>query len=173
MMMPLPGHDSMTATLSEQPVSFLSPATDDGATSPNPCPPGEGHPTSEWARFYVEKLGFKVVLLKPGTKEPFTRGWNKAGGWFDDPALAESQCRAMPDCGLGMVLKPSGIVVLDVDMPDWASLALKAVGLDLTALLGTGIAILGNPHHEKRIFRAPAVELSLVSGAKPGSLCCG
>lgn len=80
----------------------------------------------EYAEHYA-RLGFALAPIEPGSKGPRGWGWQKRGA----PAVV---WRARPEMGMGLIHGLSGTAALDVDHPEWAALALAAVGIDLGAL---------------------------------------
>lgn len=80
----------------------------------------------EYAEHYA-RLGFALVPIEPGSKGPRGWGWQKRG-------VAAHYWQVRPEMGMGLIHGLSGTVALDVDHPEWAALALAAVGIDLEAL---------------------------------------
>jgi putative DNA primase/helicase len=83
----------------------------------------------EYATHYT-RLGFALVPIEPGSKGPRGWGWQKRG-------VAAHYWQVRPEMGMGLIHGLSGTVALDVDHPEWAALALAAVGIDLEALEAT------------------------------------
>lgn len=80
----------------------------------------------EYAEHYT-RLGFALVPIEPGSKGPRGWGWQKRG-------VPAAFWRVRPEMGMGLIHGLSGTAALDVDHPEWAALALAAVGIDLEAL---------------------------------------
>lgn len=80
----------------------------------------------EHATHYT-RLGFALVPIEPGSKGPRGSGWQKRG-------VGAEYWRLHPEMGMGLIHGLSGTATLDVDHPEWATLALEAVGIDLGAL---------------------------------------
>lgn len=81
----------------------------------------------EYAAHYTERLGFALVAIEPGSKGPRGWGWQKRG-------VPAAYWRVRPEMGMGLIHALSGTATLDVDHPEWAALALRAVGVDLETL---------------------------------------
>ena len=117
-------------------------------------PPNEQN-AAAWAAYYVKELGFALVEIPPGTKGPRTPGWNKPGNYIDDPTQARQIWASRPGNGMGAVLGPSGLAVLDIDDVAATRLVFEALGLSYDDLLRGAPRIEGRPGRDKALFRAP------------------
>lgn len=88
---------------------------------------------TDWAAEYIEH-GWRLAALRPGQKGPYQHGWQHleldAGHW-----------RSCPSDGMGVILGPSGVASIDVDEMSSAKTALRALGIDLAALLEADDAV--------------------------------
>lgn len=88
---------------------------------------------ADWAAEYIAH-GWRLAALRPGQKGPYQHGWQHleldAGHW-----------RSCPSDGMGVILGPSGVASIDVDEMSSAKTALRALGIDLTALLEADDAV--------------------------------
>jgi putative DNA primase/helicase len=113
------------------------------------------------ARHYIERLGWSLVSIEPGSKGPRTPGWQRSG--IRDLEAARLHWEAHPDHGLGLLHAESGTAALDADADgDTVALALAAVGIDYVRLLERpGPALVGNPAKPaKLLYRLlPGLEL--------------
>lgn len=94
--------------------------------------------------------GFKLCKVAPNSKSPTGTGWNHHA-LPPDAVLAEGE-------GLGVLLAFSGLMSLDIDDLPRATEMLKAVGIDLQALLSdpASVHILsGKTGRDKLLFRLP------------------
>lgn len=69
----------------------------------------------QWALGYIH-IGWHVVPLKPGTKQPAS--WlvpNGVHGATCEPEKARAWWTAHPDCGIGIAVLPSKLVCVDID----------------------------------------------------------
>ena len=82
----------------------------------NVLPINEPRSALAYARRYIG-LGWWVLPLLPGTKRPFSRLVpNGFHGATNDIAVATRWWTAEPTAGIGIALKPSGLVAVDVDL---------------------------------------------------------
>lgn len=58
------------------------------------------------------QLGYRLIPLKPNSKEPLIKGWPEKAS--SDPKQIEAWARAYPGCGWGLVLDERTLA-LDVD----------------------------------------------------------
>jgi putative DNA primase/helicase len=101
----------------------------------------------DYAHHYAS-LGFALVPLEPGSKSPRGQGWQRAG-------VDASYWRTRPEMGMGLIHGLSGTAALDVDMPEWAAMALGAVGIDLAALESAAAFRLRGKKGEKPVYTLP------------------
>ncbi|MDD2098912.1 bifunctional DNA primase/polymerase [Pseudomonas putida] len=130
---------------------------------------GNGMPTAEWARRYIDTFGLALVPIEPGEKGPKGRGWNKPGGYITDAAKAVELWKKKPEHNLGVVLGPSRICSLDVDDVQWTRHVLHdQLEIDLDAMALVFPTVVGNPARFRIMFRVPeGVELTRHSLAWP------
>ena len=93
-----------------------------------------------------QKLGWWILPLTPGTKQPFARLVpNGVHGASNDIALITKWWTAEPTAGIGVAVKPSGLVVVDIDPRNGGYETMErleglhgALVSDVTALTGGG-----------------------------------
>lgn len=110
---------------------------------------------SAWAAYYVRAWGFALVPVPAGEKGPRHSGWNQPGGYFTDAEAAARHWSAHPRDNMGVLLSASSLVSVDVDEPAWASVACRALGLDLRALMADAVRLSGRPRRERALFKLP------------------
>ena len=112
-------------------------------------------PTSDLTR-YLE-LGFGLVHVPPGTKAPRTSGWQDNPITTTDAAVDVWRQGG----GIGLHHGASRTAVLDIDHLEWATLAMAAVDIDLTALLTAPGPKIRGAKGLKPVYRLPdGVELT-------------
>lgn len=100
--------------------------------------------------------GWSLCAVRPRSKVASGEEWQANGR----PA---EYWRANSDHGMGLIHGLSGTCSLDLDDPERAEIALRAVGVDLAALLTApdAVRLVGAPGRGKLLYRAPeGVELS-------------
>jgi len=81
----------------------------------NVMPINEPRSMLSYAKRYIS-LGWWVLPLTPGTKQPFSRlVKNGVHGASNDLETITRWWTAEPDAGIGVAVKPSGLVAIDVD----------------------------------------------------------
>lgn len=81
----------------------------------NIVPIGVPHTALDYAKQYL-KLGWWVLPLAPGTKQPFSRLVpNGVHGASNDLATIEKWWKSEPNAGLGVAITKSGLVCVDID----------------------------------------------------------
>lgn len=110
------------------------------------------NPIGETVGQYIEKLGFAVVPIPPGTKGPTGEGWNKPGGYFTDADYARQFYVDHPDYNAGVLHAPSRTCVLDLDSQHSRGV-LVALGIDLEHYLDErGPKSIGNPAKPAKLW---------------------
>jgi hypothetical protein len=96
-------------------------------------------------------LGFGLVPIPLGTKRPTTTGWQ------NHPITTSEGVEQVwhKPSNIGLHHAASGTVALDIDNPEYATLALAAVGIDLHALLTAPGAKIRTLKGLKPIYRSP------------------
>jgi putative DNA primase/helicase len=118
----------------------------------------------------------KLVPVPRGQKGPVREGWNKPGGYIEDPQEAQKYWLAHPEDGMGCVLGASGLCSLDLDNVDLARQVLCAFGVDIDALAAVHPTVVGNPARLRILFAVPqgvtltAHKLSWPRKEEPGNL---
>lgn len=107
---------------------------------------------AKYARHYTT-LGLALVPIPAGLKGPRESGWNEPHNTITTRDEAHRKFSGAP-LNMGVLHSASGTATLDVDHEEWATQALAAVGVDLTALLDTGTRIKGK-NGEKPFYRLP------------------
>ncbi len=111
-------------------------------------------PRVDHATFLI-RCGYKLTRVRPGSKTPAEKGWNKKPISTEEEAAAAFQDR--PNDNIGVVLDQSGLASLDIDNLELARTALGALGIDLDTLLnGSSIPrIEGDPVKARLLFKRP------------------
>lgn len=114
------------------------------------------------AALSYHKMGYKILSLRPKSKEVENPGWN-ISVYFDDPIHWESPQNK--DNNIGMPLGRNGLFVLDIDNKGEYTQYVKAVEDELVEYTGVdtmfwesetiGISS-GKPGSEKYMFKIPA-----------------
>lgn len=102
------------------------------------------------AREYIE-AGWSLCAIRPRSKEAYGSAWQKR------PRAAD-HWTAHPDDGMGLIHGLSGTCSIDLDDLECAAIALRAVGVDIEALLAApdAVRLIGKPGRGKLLYRAPA-----------------
>lgn len=102
------------------------------------------------ASYYIDTLKWHLVPIPPGTKGPTSKGWN-------DPSVvtAAAHWDQNPVDNMGVLLKPSGIVVIDIDNVEETKIIFESFGFNYETLLKGAPRIQGRLGHDKAIFLAP------------------
>lgn len=112
------------------------------------------------ARTLVERYGFRLVEMAPGTKAPKRPNWQNET--IDTPERAEAHWLAHPDHNMGAVLGPSRLCSLDIDDLPAARDLFAEFGVDVDQLSRDHPTIQGNPARFRVMFRVPdGADLSL------------
>lgn len=110
----------------------------------------------EAALYYVQKLGFGLCSIPPGTKGPRAAGWNTPALFIDTPEKVLAQFTRHPDHGAGSIHEPSRTCTLDIDHAEWANIMFAEFGFDLNQLLVGGLQISsGRENRAKALYRIP------------------
>jgi hypothetical protein len=113
------------------------------------------------------RLGWWVLPLEPGTKKPLGRlvrnGFHDA---TNDPAVVERWWLAHPDAGIGVAVRKSGLVAVDVDPRNGGIETMDALEAKHGPLASDVLAYTGGGG-EHRVFAAQLVE-SLPGKLGPG-----
>lgn len=115
------------------------------------------NPALSWALSYIN-IGWHVLPLKQGTKQP--AAWlvrNGVHGATIDPEQARKWWTASPDCGVGVAIKPSGLVCVDVDPRNGGFDTMDALEAKHGPLVSDVLQFTGGGG-EHRIFSAALVE---------------
>ena len=117
---------------------------------------------SQWAKQYIDRLGWALVPIPAGSKAPKHAEWNKPGGYITDSTEAVKYWRKNPDHNMGVVLDASGLVTLDVDNVEYTRMVFDSYGIDLDRLKENAPCVIGNPARFRLIYRLPdGVDLRL------------
>ena len=103
------------------------------------------------AQYYSNTLKWHLVPIPPGTKGPTAPGWNTI-----ERTATPDYWASHPNDNMGVLLEPSGIVVLDIDNVEETKLLFETFGLDYEDILKGCPRLRGKPDHDKAIFKAPA-----------------
>lgn len=121
--------------------------------------PNEQIPTlnsaAEYALHYTERLKLALVPIPHGQKAPQHKGWNEPEKAVTQPEAARERWTRWPG-NMGVLHAESGTCALDVDDEEGARLALKAIGIDLDALLQANPYRIKGAKGEKPLYRVPA-----------------
>ena len=110
-----------------------------------------------WALAYLN-IGWWVLPLKAGTKQP--ANWlvpNGVHGASNSPEVVRRWWTTSPECGIGIAIKPSGLVCVDIDPRNGGFETLEALESKHGALLSDVLQYTGGGG-EHRIFSASLVE---------------
>ncbi len=118
---------------------------------------------ADWARRYIEDLGFALVHLEPGQKRPIYKNW-------PDTLIFADHWEQHPDHGLGILLAKGRRPFCSLDVDDLAGtrLIFDELGIDLESLIATTPAIEGTPGRVRLLFAAPPDDLRTKKLAWPG-----
>ncbi len=114
--------------------------------------------TAEWAHRYC-KMGLALTWTRRGQKGPRHQGWTLRENAITDPQIAERNWSRFTSQGIACLLTYSALVSLDIDEPEYAPVALKTFGVDLTELVDAVPGVVGRPGRIRLLFRAPDVAL--------------
>lgn len=106
------------------------------------------------AVYYINTFGWHLVPIPSGTKGPTHQGWNTIEQSINTIEKAQ-HWKIHPHDNMGVLLEPSGIVVLDIDNVEETKMVFETYGLDYDKLLKGCPRIRGKPDHDKAIFKAP------------------
>lgn len=111
----------------------------------------------DWIKEYLD-LGWSLCALRPGQKGPYQHRWGHIN-------LDESHWAANPEDGVGLILGRSGVATIDVDDLECAKVALRALGIDLEALLGVpdAVQIVSREGRAKLAYKIPESIRDIVS----------
>lgn len=116
-----------------------------------------GDPDSSYARAILYTAhGWSLCAVHPSSKKA------KGDEWQSRARSAE-HWRVHPNDGMGLVHGLSGTCSLDLDDPERAEIALRAVGVELSDLLSApgAVRLIGAPGRGKLLYRAPdGIEIS-------------
>ena len=116
-------------------------------------------PTSmlAYAKKYIA-LGWHVLPLLPGTKQPFSRlVLNGVHGASNDLETVTRWWTAEPSAGIGVAVKPSGLVAIDVDPRNGGFETMDRLEATHGALLSDVLALTGGGG-EHRVFFSQMIE---------------
>lgn len=112
------------------------------------------------ARYYIEQLGWGLCRFPSASKGPTQTGWNQPRLVIDTP---EKSAQITEESNIGLVHQASRTCALDIDNVEYARIMFAEFGIDLDAVLRTGLQITsGRPNRAKAIFSIP----SYLLGAK-------
>lgn len=117
----------------------------------------ENHQALPWALAYIN-VGWWVLPLKAGTKQP--ANWlvpNGVHGATNSPEVARRWWTTSPECGIGIAIKPSGLVCVDIDPRNGGFETLEALEANHGNLVSDLLQYTGGGG-EHRIFSASLVE---------------
>lgn len=102
------------------------------------------------AREYIA-AGWSLCAIEPRSKKA------RGAKWPENPLPAD-YWEAHPQDGIGLIHGLSGTCSLDLDMVEWAEIALAAVGVEVAKLLSAtdAVRLIGAPGRGKLLYRAPA-----------------
>ncbi len=124
----------------------------------NVHPLPEGRTPLAFALRYATLLGWHVLPLAPGTKKPLGR--LVPNGFHDattDPDIIRTWWAACPDAGIGIAVKASGLVVVDIDPRNGGLLTMERLEAEHGELHSDVLAYTGGGG-EHRVFAAQIVE---------------
>ena len=106
------------------------------------------------ACYYIDNLNWFLVPIPHGTKGPTHTGWNTIEATINTKEKAQ-HWKTKPNDNMGVLLEPSGIVVLDIDNIKETRMIFETFGVDYDTLLKDAPRIKGRDGHDKAIFKAP------------------
>lgn len=113
--------------------------------------------TKAWALAYI-RLGWWVLPLDPGSKKPLGRlvpnGFHDA---TNDPEVAARWWTARPDAGIGIALKASGLVAVDIDPRNGGLFTMERLEAEHGPLQSDVVALTGGGG-EHLVFASQLVE---------------
>lgn len=114
--------------------------------------------TKAWALAYI-RLGWWVLPLDPGSKKPLGRlvpnGFHDA---TNDPEVAARWWTARPDAGIGIALKASGLVAVDIDPRNGGLFTMERLEAEHHGPLQSDVVALTGGGGEHLVFASQLVE---------------
>lgn len=113
-----------------------------------------------WIEEYLD-LGWKLCATRPGQKGPYMQDWGRLD-------LGVGHWMSRPNDGVGLILGRSGMATIDIDDMGAARGAMKALGIDLDALLNAhdAVQIISREGRGKLLYRIPDEARGIVTSRK-------